>query len=190
MGIVPNPYDKISNPSVTVRFNQEMTLAQAAELHAALERILGTPAPTAAVTAITRAKGKRTGPSSVYAIRYLAATWDRSALSRRHYETLEGARRGLELAAQRYGRLDVADILTRTVGPWEQFDGNLTDDRQYRLCISSPNWTTDKVIIGGPVKIGRLIDRNAGNEDVTVTVSQRLIHGGWELVTDTAKAVA
>lgn len=177
--------------TVTVRFERAVTVDQAAAIDKALRTILGdTPkqaARPAAVTPISTARSAGTG-GVAYAARYLAAGWAPASLSRRLYETLDGARRGLELLEERYGTLTVADILAREVGPWTEYDGKPGTAYEYRLTIMGDGWTKPKTVVGGSRKLAALLRRNAG-QPVTVTVEQRLIRSEWKVV-ETRKAVA
>lgn len=177
--------------TVTVRFERAVTVAQAAAIEDALRTILGDTtkpaAQPAAVTPISKARDAASGRNA-YATRYLAEGWAATSLSRKHYETLDGARRGLELLEERYGTLTVADVLVREVGPWTTYDGTPRDAHEYRLAIKGEGWSGPKIVVGGRRKLTALLRRNAG-KPVTVTVEQRQIRSGWQVVED-RKAVA
>lgn len=186
MALYATPDVNDINPTALVRFDQVMTLDQAVALHRQLGRILGrnaseAPARPAAVTPIRRSYRKPTTGVS-FAVRYLVDGWAPTSLARRKYETLDGARAAVPALEKRYGRLIVADILERHVGPWTLYEGQPATCYEYKVEVVADGWVRPKVIIGGHRKATALIDRNEGTPGVRVTVHEREIRSPWQLV--------
>lgn len=184
MGSVPNPTDKRINPTVTVRFNQEMTLAQAAALHAALAKILGdTPKTTnspVAVTPIRKARRTATGHPVSTAGEY-QIRWQRNGgrPCRRTYQTINGALAAVDrLEDITRGQLDGVQIVARKVGAWEPYDGTPRSGYEYRIGLRHPDWSSTSTLIRGANGLVAKIKQNAGS-DIALTIDQREVLGDW-----------